>query len=230
VIAGEGLKGRDVRTGEEREEYDLLCYLERMVEEAVEYALSRLSQNGMRLDKADVPQTFLRCMYLFTTGFEFEDLEKMDVVYLEFYKFFKKYLEERCWFVIWRLFELRGVKVRRFIIADRMGGEGLHEFRYYMGRDIDCMIVVDGDLRKAKGEAIRIEGEVNGVVGNRLQKIILEGGDISEEELKSCKTYDLFELEVFNREEDARRWGVIREYTREDYRRRMAGRTFLGGG
>ncbi len=222
------MSGEGARIGEESEEYYYLSKLERMVEEAVDYALSRLSHNGMKLSRSDVPRTFLRCMYLFTTGFEFEDLERLDIVYLEFYKFFKKYLEERCWFIIWRLFELRGIRVRRFIIADRMGGEGLHEFRYYMGRDIDCMIVVEGDLKKAKGEAIRIEGEVNGVVGNRLQKIILEAGTISEEELKNCKTYDLFELEVFDREEDARRWGVIREYTREDYRRKMAGMTFLG--
>ncbi len=222
------MSGEGTKIGEESEEYYYLYKLERMVEEAVDYALSRLSHNGMKLSRSDVPRTFLRCMYLFTTGFEFEDLEKLDLVYLEFYKFFKKYLEERCWFIIWRLFELREVKVRKFIIADRMGGEGLHEFRYYMGRDIDCMIVVEGDLKKAKGEAIRIEGEINGVVGNRLQKIILEGGELSEEELKNCKTYDLFELEVFDKEEDAKRWGVIREYTREDYRRKMAGMTFLG--
>ncbi len=222
------MSGEGTKIGEESEEYRYLYKLERMVEEAVDYALSRLSHNGMKLSRSDVPHTFLRCMYLFTTGFEFEDLEGLDIVYLEFYKFFKKYLEERCWFIIWRLFELRGIRVSKFIIADRMGGEGLHEFRYYMGRDIDCMIVVEGDLRKAKGEAIRIEGEINGVVGNRLQKIILEGGELLEEELKNCKTYDLFELEVFDKEEDARRWGIIREYTREDYRRKMAGMTFLG--
>ncbi|MDK2373154.1 MAG: hypothetical protein QI197_07250 [Candidatus Korarchaeota archaeon] len=222
------MSGEGTKIGEESEEYYYLYKLERMVEEAVDYALSRLSHNGMKLSRSDVPRTFLRCMYLFTTGFEFEDLERLDLVYLEFYKFFKKYLEERCWFIIWRLFELRGIRVSKFIISDRMGGEGLHEFRYYMGRDIDCMIVVEGDLRKAKGEAIRIEGEINGVVGNRLQKIILEGGKLSEEELKNCKTYDLFELEIFDKEEDARRWGVIREYTREDYRRKMAGMTFLG--
>ncbi len=223
------LAGWGGRSGREREEYELLYRLERMVEEAVDYALSRLRSSGMSLSRSDVPRTFLRCMYLFTTGFEFEDLERLDVVYLEFYKFFKKYLEERCWFILWRLFELRGIRISRFIIADRMGGEGLHEYRYYMGRDIDCMVVVEDDLSRAKGEAMRIEDEVNGVVANRLRKIVLESGEASEEELESCKNYDLFELEVFDRVEDARRWGILREYTREDYRRMMAGLTFLGG-
>ncbi len=47
-------------------------------------------------------------------GFKYEDISEDKLnTYIEFYKFFKKYLEERRWFIAWRLLELRGVKAER---------------------------------------------------------------------------------------------------------------------
>ncbi len=206
------------------EEYKLLYSLESLIEDAISYAISRLATNGFKLSKAEVPRLFLHCMHLLTTGFDYEDLSRMDVSYLEFYKFFRKYIEERCWLIVWRLFELRGVRVKEIIITDRMGGEGLSEFRYYMGRDIDCMIVVDGLLSKAKMEAERIEEEMNNVVSNELQKVAMDEG--AKDYLENRESYDLFEIEVFDSEEEAKKWGIIAKYDREMYKRKITESTF----
>ncbi len=213
----------------ECEEYRLLGEIEKAVEEAIEYAIRRMRAANYRISEADVPKLYYKCMKILTTGFDEEALmSKEYLTYLEFYKFFKKRVEERVWPLIWKLFEIRGVRVRRIIIADRMGGEGITESRAYMGRDIDCMVVVDSrDLKKAKEEAIRIEEMVNQTVGNKLQKILIDNGKANEKELKKCKFYDLFEIEVFDDEEKARKWGSILELSRKDFLREIAKKTLL---
>ncbi len=223
-MSGKGI----IRDRAREEEYKLLYNLGNLVEEAIDYALSKLAANGLKLSRAEVPRVFLRCMHLLTTGFDYEELDRLDVSYLEFYKFFRKYIEERCWLIVWRLLELRGVKVKEIVITDRMGGEGLSEFRYYMGRDIDCMVVVESPLAKAKVEAARIEEEMNGVLSNELKKIAMDEG--TDDYLENSESYDLFEIEVFEDYEDARRWGVIASYDREEYKREIAKVTFPAGG
>ncbi len=203
-----------------KEEYELLYNLGSLVREAVGYAISRLSANGFKLKEAEVPRLFLHCMHLLTTSFNYEDLSEMDTSYMEFYKFFRKYIEERFWLIVWRLLELRGVKVKEIIITDRMGGEGLSEFRYYMGRDIDCMIVVNGSLSKAKIEARRIEEELNNVVSNELQKVAIDKR--ADDYLENHESYNLFEIEVFDSEEEAKRWGIIAKYDKKMYKKEIA--------
>ena len=213
----------------ECEEYRLLGETERVVKEAIKYAVKRMKAAKYRISEADVPKLYYKCMKMLTTGLSEETLMSREyLTYLEFYKFFKKRVEERAWPLIWKLFEIRGVKVRKIIIADRMGGEGITESRAYMGRDIDCMVVVDTqDLERAKEEAIRIEEMINQTVGNKLQKILIDNGKANEKELKKCKFYDLFEIEVFDDEEKAKRWGSILELSRRDFLREMAKKTLL---
>ncbi len=211
----------------ENEEYLLLGEIESIIEEAIKYSVNRMKAANYKVSEADVPKLYYKCMKVLTTGLDDEALtSKEHLMYFEFYKFFKKRVEERAWPLIWKLFEIRGVKVKRFIITDRMGGEGATEDRIFMGRDIDCMIVVDPkDFERAVEEAIRIEEMVNQTVGNRLQKILIDNGRASEKELKKCKFFDLFEIEVFDDVKEARRWGSIAEYDRRDFLRVLSRKT-----
>ncbi len=202
----------------EGEEHLLLCQIEKIVEEAVDLALERLKYSRFKVQRKDVPLLFYKCMETLTTGLDDRDLfSREGLGYLEFYKFFKKYIEEKAWYTVWRLFDLRNVKIEKIVVADRMGGEGVHDNRFYMGRDIDLLLVIEEDLERARGEAIRIEDQLNRTVGNKLQKIFLDSGGRSPEELKKCKAYDLFEIEVFGSEREAKRWGYLKEYNRRDY-------------
>ncbi len=202
----------------EEEEHLLLCQIEKIVEEAVDLALERLKSSRFKMQRRDVPLLFYTCMEILTTGLDDRNfLSKEGLGYLEFYKFFKKYIEERAWYIVWRLFDMRKVRIKKMVVADRMGGEGIHDNRFYMGRDIDLLLVIEDDLERAKGEAIRIEDQLNRTVGNKLQKIFLDSGGRSPEELKRCKAYDLFEIDVFGSEMEARKWGYLKEYNRRDY-------------
>ncbi len=172
------------------------------MKEAVIYAISRAATSGVRVSKADVPQIFIECMRLLTTGFKYKDISEGRLnSYMEFYNSLEKYLEERCWFIAWRLLELRGIKVKKVIITDRMGGEGLSEFRYYMGRDIDCMVAVESPLVRAREEATRIEEEMNEVFVKELMRMASNGVDYLRDQ-----AYNIFEIEVFDDEKDAERW------------------------
>lgn len=214
----------------EGEEHMLLCQIEKLVEEAVDYVIERLKSSNFNVRRKDVPQMFYACMEILTTGLDDRSmLSRKGLRYLEFYKFFKKYVEERVWYIVWRLFDLRKVKVRKIIVSDRMGGEGIHDSRFYMGRDIDLLLVVEDDLERVKGEAIRIEDRLNDAVGNRLQKIFLDSGGRSPEELRKCKTYNLFEIDVYGSETEAKRWGYLKEYDRKDYLMKRIDETSLLG-
>ncbi len=119
---------------------------------------------------------------------------------MEFYKFYKKYMEDRAWYIIWRILKLRGVEVKSIITSDRIGGEGLRSSRYYMGRDIDYLIVVSSDLEEAKREVSEAEAILNKVVREKLKEII---GKRGSRELEECKAFSLFEMQVFRSERNA---------------------------
>ncbi len=193
----------------------LVSQLEQLVEDAVSYALKRLKAEKMPVRREDLYSLLKVCPRLMKRKLG-ELPSDMALKYMEFYKFYKKYIEDRAWYIIWRILGLRGVKVRRIILSDRIGGEGLRSGRYFMGRDIDYLIVVDGDLDRAKREASEVENILNRVVGEKLREIL---GRKDVKELEECKAFSLFEMQVFGNESEAKAWGILKDFGRDKYAR-----------
>ncbi len=193
----------------------LISQLEQLVEDAVSYALKRLKAEKMPVRREDLYSLLKVCPRLMKRK-PGEIPSNMELKYMEFYKFYKKYMEDRAWYIIWRILGLRGVKVRRIILSDRIGGEGLRSGRYFMGRDIDYLIVVDGDLDRAKREASEVENILNRVVGEKLREIL---GRKDVKELEECKAFSLFEIQVFENESEAKAWGILKDFGRDKYAR-----------
>ncbi len=195
----------------------LIDQLKQLVEDAVSYALKRLRAENMPVSREELSSILHACPRLMSRALG-EIPSDNEVKYMEFYKFYKKYIEDRAWYIIWRILKLRGVRVRRVIISDRIGGEGLRSGRYFMGRDIDYLIVVDSDLNEAKREASEVEATLNRVVGEKLREII--GANEDEiKELEECKAFSLFEIQVFGNEREARAWGTLKDFGRDRYLR-----------
>ncbi len=194
----------------------LIDQLKQLVEDAVSYALRRLRAEEMQVERKELLSILHACPRLMSRV-PGEILSDNEVKYMEFYKFYKKYIEDRAWYIIWRILKLRGVEVRKIIISDRIGGEGLRSGRCFMGRDIDYLIVVDSDLHETRHEVSEIEATLDKIVGEKLRSII--GDKERVRELEECKAFSLFEIQVFEREDEARAWGVIREFDRCRYLR-----------
>ncbi len=207
---------------EQIQEAFLLAQLERLVDEAVEYSLSRLRTAGFHISRNDIPRLLESCLRAME-GEPGRILTPREAVFQEFYKFVKKYLEDRVWYFVWRLLSLRGVRIRGIFIADRVGGEGLRSRRPEMGRDIDYLVIVEGDLRRAREAAGEVEDLLNRTIGGRINELLRR---VSRETLKECKLLSLIEIDVFSDEREARAWAPLREIDRGSYLRVRARELF----
>ncbi len=207
----------------EIQETFLLIQLERLVDEAVDHSVRRLRSSGFSVSDEDVPQLLNACLDMMERcPSHFPTAE--ETAFQEFYKFFKKYLEERVWYFVWRLLSLRGVRVREIFIADRVGGEGLRSGRPAMGRDIDYLVIVDGDLSSARRTAKEVEKLLNVTIGRRISELLRRR--VSERVLRECKFFSLVEIDVFSDEREARAWAPLREIDRSSYLRVRARELF----
>ena len=207
----------------EIQETFLLIQLERLVDEAVDHSVRRLRSSGFSVSDEDVPQLLNACLDMMERcPSHFPTAE--ETAFQEFYKFFKKYLEERVWYFVWRLLSLRGVRVREIFIADRVGGEGLRSGRPAMGRDIDYLVIVDGDLSSARRTAKEVEELLNVTIGRRISELLRRR--VSERVLRECKFFSLVEIDVFSDEREARAWAPLREIDRSSYLRVRARELF----
>ena len=207
----------------EIQETFLLIQLERLVDEAVDHSVRRLRSSGFSVSDEDVPKLLNACLDMME-GHPSHFPTAEETAFQEFYKFFKKYLEERVWYFVWRLLSLRGVRVREIFIADRVGGEGLRSGRPAMGRDIDYLVIVDGDLSSARRTAKEVEELLNGTIGRRISELLRRR--VSERVLRECKFFSLVEIDVFSDEREARAWAPLREIDRSSYLRVRARELF----
>ncbi len=207
----------------EIQEAFLLIQLERLVDEAIDHSIRRLKAAGFGLDEDDVPRLLNACLDMME-GCPSRYPTAEETAFQEFYKFFKKYLEERLWYFVWRLLSLRGIRVREIFIADRMGGEGLRSGRQTMGRDIDYLVIVDDDLEDARRAAKEVEERINWAVGGRVSELLRRR--VSEQVLRECKFFSLVEIDVFSDEREARAWAPLREIDRSSYLRIRAREVF----
>ena len=207
----------------EIQETFLLIQLERLVDEAIDHSIRRLRSSGFSLSDEDIPKLLNSCLDMMERcPSHFPSAE--ETAFQEFYKFFKKYLEERVWYFVWRLLSLRGVRVKGMFIADRVGGEGLRSGRPTMGRDIDYLVIVDGDLEEAKAAAREVEEILNATIGNRVSELLRR--KVNEKVLRECKFFSLVEIDVFANEREARAWAPLREIDRSSYLRVRARELF----
>lgn len=207
-----------------------LSELQKLVEEAVDYALERTSKSLGRITYSDLPQLFEVCRNLLTSGGEYTQ-DKLTDKYLEFYKLYKSRIMEKAWYILWSLLEESGVRVKTIYIADRMGGEGTsfaQESGRTIGRDIDMLVVVykESYNKHSKKVAKRVEQQMNEAVLNAINNI-LEEHKVDHELLTLCKVNGLFEVELFKSDEEAKKWSYLYQYTRDDFVKQRTKRTSL---
>ncbi len=207
----------------EIQETFLLVQLERLVDEAIDHSVERLRSSGFALSDGDVQKLLNACLDMMERSpSHFPSAQ--ETAFQEFFKFFKKYLEERVWYFVWRLMSLRGVRVTEIFVADRVGGEGLRSGRPIMGRDIDYLVIVDGDLDEARAAAKEVEEVMNRTIGGRVSELLRR--KVSDRVLRECKFFSLVEIDVFSDEKEARAWAPLREIDRSSYLRVRARELF----